>query len=44
MPLSERPTKVKGLLFKEPIRQLRSTFELAEVKDKKTKPKSRAQS
>jgi len=44
MPLSERPTKVKGLLFKEPIRQLRSTFELAEVKEKKTKPQIRPHS
>jgi hypothetical protein len=36
MPLCERPTKVKGPVFKEPIRLPRSTMELAEVKTKKT--------
>lgn len=36
MPPSERPTKIKGKLFKEPLGQLRTTLELAVVKDKKT--------
>jgi hypothetical protein len=40
MPLFERPTKVKGPVFKEPIRLLRSTMELAEVKAKKTVEKN----
>jgi hypothetical protein len=35
MPLSDRPTKVKGHPFKEPFRLLKSTSELAEVRDKK---------
>ena len=43
MPLSERPKKVKGPVFKEPVRLLRSTLELAEVKDKKTAAQIRPQ-
>jgi hypothetical protein len=36
MPLSERPKKVKGHVFKEPVRELKGTVELAVFKDKKT--------
>jgi hypothetical protein len=36
MSVSERPQKVKGHVFKEPIRQFKNTLELAVVKDKKT--------
>jgi hypothetical protein len=36
MPLTERPKKVKCHVFKEPIRVLRSTLDLAELKQKKT--------
>jgi hypothetical protein len=36
MPVSERPEKIKGRVFKEPIRQSKITLELAVVKDKKT--------
>jgi hypothetical protein len=44
MPLTERPKKVKGHVFKEPIRLLKGTLELAVFKDKKTRPKIPAQS
>jgi hypothetical protein len=36
MPLAERPKKVKGHVFKEPIRQFKNTLELAAYKEKKT--------
>ena len=44
MPLTERPKKVKGHVFKEPIRLLKTTLELAVFKDKKTKPQIRPHS
>ena len=44
MPLSERPKKVKGHVFKEPIRLLKTTLELAVFKDKKTVSHVRPQS
>jgi hypothetical protein len=36
MPVSERPQKIKGREFKEPIRQFKNTLELAVFKEKKT--------
>ena len=44
MPLTERPQKVKGHVFKEPIRLLKTTLELAVFKDKKTVSHVRSQS
>lgn len=44
MPLPERPTKVKGKLFKEPLREIQSTLELRVFKEKTTLAKIRPNS
>ena len=44
MPLSERPTKVKGKVFKEPLREIKSTFELRACSEKTTLAKIRPHS
>ena len=44
MPLSERPTKVKGKVFKEPLHQMKTTLELRVFKEKTTLAKIRPHS